>query len=612
MLKLVASLFAFLIISMLLTSPTTHFAHALGGISSNIPTTSASINQAPTSGSVSTNVTTTSGTISTVGTPGAVPPNEISTGASTTVNGVKVFGNGTIITSVNGTSMSFFFDPSGPSQTTTSMTVISNDLSGNQITGIWTELHDSTGKTLKTGYTPISFTVTTGTQYIVYVSNWQNIVFNHWDDGSTNPQRTVTPTQSTTLTAYYSTGSSTVTTPQPPTGLSAVAVSVSQINLSWTAAYNGGSAITGYKIERSVDNGITWSTITSSTGSTSTTYSDTGLLPSTTYTYRVSAINSVGTSSPSNTASATTFNITTGGTDHTVVKIKSGLVASDPLNNETKNKQQVLADTRYWSYDGSAVAAHAPYDIFKDTLGLHIGVQAKSSGKWAGFFAVTPNTNAAVFHSVIANPVRTIVKDSYENGLYVQTSQPLINYVTCVSLTNNQATVWAIVNTVGNANQASKFTVLWLDNSTNQSLTKDCSIITNGNNYLKVYLDGVMVYSNNNLNLQMPAPFNAYLEPETSYAGKLLYGIYSDYYATLDENIQITNNPPNAASASIVDSAGNVLASGQVSGGTANLDVGKYHFPITANIKVYDATNTQIASTSSATSITGGDVFTVN
>jgi Fibronectin type III domain len=610
MLKLVASLFIFLIISMLLVSPTAHLAQALDGVSSSIPTSSASINQTPTSGSVSTNVTTTSGTVSTVGTPSTVSPTDISTGASTSVDGVRVFGNGTIITSVNGTSMSFFFDPSGPTQSTT-LTVISNDLSGNQITGMWTELHDSTGKTLKTGYTPISFTVTSGTLYVVYVSNWQNIVFNHWDDGSTNPQRNVTPIQSTTLTAYYSTGS-TATPPQPPTGLAAAAVSTSQINLSWTAAYNGGSAIIGYKVERSTDNGITWSTVISNTSSTSTTYSDTGLLPSTTYTYRVSAINSIGTSSPSNTASATTFNITTGGTDHTIDKIKSGLVASDPLNNETKTRQQTLADTRYWSYDGSAVAEHAPYDIYKDTLGLHIGVQAQSSGKWAGFFAVTPNTNAAVFHSVIANPVRTIPRDSYENGLYVQTSQPLINYVTCVSLTNNQATVWAIVNTVGNANQATKFTVLWLDNSPNQSLTRDCTIITNGNNYLKVYLDGVMVYSSNNLNLQMPAPFNAYLEPETSYAGKLLYGIYSDYYATSDENIQITNNPPNAAMASIVDSAGNVLASGPVSGGTAKIDVGKYHFPITAYIKVYDSSNTEIASTQNTLSIIGGDVFAVS
>src|SRR5207237_761043 len=77
----------------------------------------------------------------------------------------------------------------------------------------------------------------------------------------------------------FSTG---VTAPQPPTGLTATAVSSSQINLSWTAPSNtGGSAITGYKIERSTDGGTTWSIIQSNTGSTTTTYSNTGLAPST-------------------------------------------------------------------------------------------------------------------------------------------------------------------------------------------------------------------------------------------------------------------------------------------------------------------------------------------
>src|SRR5207302_3974695 len=92
------------------------------------------------------------------------------------------------------------------------------------------------------------------------------------------------------------------TAPQPPTGLTATTVSSSQVNLSWTApSNNGGSAITGYEIERST-NGGTFSTIVPNTGSASTTFSNTGLNPSTTYTYRVSAINSIGTSSPSNTA----------------------------------------------------------------------------------------------------------------------------------------------------------------------------------------------------------------------------------------------------------------------------------------------------------------------
>src|SRR5438128_6223397 len=96
--------------------------------------------------------------------------------------------------------------------------------------------------------------------------------------------------------------------PSPPTGLAATAVSSSQINLSWAPpADNGGSPITGYKIERSTDGGITWTALVANTGSAMTTYSDTALTPTTTFTYRVSAINAVGTSPPSSTASARTL-----------------------------------------------------------------------------------------------------------------------------------------------------------------------------------------------------------------------------------------------------------------------------------------------------------------
>jgi len=98
--------------------------------------------------------------------------------------------------------------------------------------------------------------------------------------------------------------------PQPPTSLTANLVTPSKINLNWIAPSDPGSLLlTGYKIERSTDGGNTWSTIVENTRNTSTTYTDTGLASGTTFTYRVSAINPIGTSSPSNTASATTSSI---------------------------------------------------------------------------------------------------------------------------------------------------------------------------------------------------------------------------------------------------------------------------------------------------------------
>ena len=95
--------------------------------------------------------------------------------------------------------------------------------------------------------------------------------------------------------------------PRAPTGLSATAGGQTWINLSWNApAHNNGAAVTGYKIEVSDDRGTNWSNLVADTGSTNTTYSHTGLSAESTRHYRVSAINSEGTSAASDVADTTT------------------------------------------------------------------------------------------------------------------------------------------------------------------------------------------------------------------------------------------------------------------------------------------------------------------
>ena len=97
------------------------------------------------------------------------------------------------------------------------------------------------------------------------------------------------------------------TVPGAPTGLRATPISDSAINLSWTApANNGGSAITGYKIQLRSE-GNDWITRVADTGSTATTYSITNLHRRSRYFFQVSAINTAGTGAVSNTAEATTF-----------------------------------------------------------------------------------------------------------------------------------------------------------------------------------------------------------------------------------------------------------------------------------------------------------------
>ena len=90
--------------------------------------------------------------------------------------------------------------------------------------------------------------------------------------------------------------------PDKPTGLSATPSGSDRINLSWTApSMDGGSAITGYRIEVSTDGSTGWTDLVADTGSTTTTYSHTGLSVGDTRHYRVSAININGTGPASDT-----------------------------------------------------------------------------------------------------------------------------------------------------------------------------------------------------------------------------------------------------------------------------------------------------------------------
>src|SRR4029453_13355624 len=84
-----------------------------------------------------------------------------------------------------------------------------------------------------------------------------------------------------------------------PPGVSAVANSDTAISLTWTAV----SGATHYDVERSLDNGASWN----AAGTTATaSFTDTGLTPSTPYTYTFRPGHGRGSSAYSSPASATT------------------------------------------------------------------------------------------------------------------------------------------------------------------------------------------------------------------------------------------------------------------------------------------------------------------
>jgi hypothetical protein len=293
---------------------------------------------------------------------------------------------------------------------------------------------------------------------------------------------------------------------------------------------------------------------------------------------------------------------------YSVKQTSSGLVASDPLNAQLSQSQ--LSGSSFWFFGGDAVSEGAPYAFSEDSGGLHIGVQATANSNYAGLYALHI-ANAMLAHAMVSAPSSTVPSGYPNVGLYLQTGGANVDYVYCGPVTASYGTYWQVDLATGNPNQAFQFQTLYYDSSANQALTRDCTIVTNGSNYLAVYLDGSQVYQASNLNLEFQQPFQFFLETQTSYAGAMFTGTFQDFYLTSSDSVTVTGMP-SGSTAQLVSPSGQVLASAHESSGTATFEVAQYDMPIVANIKVTSALGLSIASTSSPASIWGGNSYSLS
>lgn len=108
-------------------------------------------------------------------------------------------------------------------------------------------------------------------------------------------------TSSTSVTVSFEAISTDTTSPTVPAGVAATAVSSSQINVAWSASTDPDGPVAGYTIYR---NGTAVGTV----GGAATSFSDTALAASTTYSYAVDGFDAAGNrSAQSISVSATTY-----------------------------------------------------------------------------------------------------------------------------------------------------------------------------------------------------------------------------------------------------------------------------------------------------------------
>ena len=198
--------------------------------------------------------------------------------------------------------------------------------------------------------------------------------------------------------------------PNAPTNLLVSQNAANAVYLSWSAP-SGGQAPTSYKIQRSVDNTI-WSIIIN-TGTTTTSYTNTGLTPNVLYYYRVYATTGGGdSSSPTNTASITTWN-----TPSQITNL-SGISGSNPVLN--------------WSAPSNGGSAITNYKVYRDNV-LHTTLGNVIT------FTDTINISAGVSYAYKVSAVSAVGEGTQSNSVTVQTIS-LANAPTgLTSTTNNNA-----------------------------------------------------------------------------------------------------------------------------------------------------------------------------
>lgn len=168
------------------------------------------------------------------------------------------------------------------------------------------------------------------------------------------------------------------TPPTSPASLAATVASSTQINLAWTASTDN-VAVAGYKVERC--SGAGCSGFAQIATPTAATFNDTGLTPSTSYSYRVRANDAAGNNSGySNTATAST-SATSSTVSVSISPRHGGITTAQTMALTATVTNDVGAAGVTWSMTGGTLAS-------KTLTG------ASFSSTSAGSFTITATSNA--------------------------------------------------------------------------------------------------------------------------------------------------------------------------------------------------------------------------
>jgi hypothetical protein len=207
--------------------------------------------------------------------------------------------------------------------------------------------------------------------------------------------------------------------------------------------------------------------------------------------------------------------------------------------------------------------------------GLTVGVR-RHSGGFAGWFAVTRWALPAqgVYHVRMSKPPGQLSGPGAQGEAVfaVQTATTklngLINYVVVASRSAGGATSWLVGYAQGRLSHARLQVLYQTPASASAPSSREVSLATDGRRRLVVCFGRQVVYASDSLSMDIPAPYQAYLEVQSS--GPPYQARFSDLWVTRGSAVGLAGLGPGQA-ALLATPGGQVVAAGR--GGQARLEL---------------------------------------
>lgn len=217
-------------------------------------------------------------------------------------------------------------------------------------------------------------------------------------------------------------------------------------------------------------------------------------------------------------------------------RVHSGLLVADPLDKAVTLGQ--LQDQ--YVLDGSAGTKLGW--VSETTAGLAVGIKAHNG--WAGWFASTIHAAgpAVAWHAVIsptALPLGTKGRGLAVFAVQTATTQKsgVINYIVVAAVCRSGSYRWLVGYAHGLVAGASTH-VLWtskwqpVPRRGTLLASQAVTVVTDGSHSVSVWFGTDEIFNSKRLVLEMPAPFQAYLEVQSS--APAYYARFTDFWVTDD------------------------------------------------------------------------------